>query len=92
MCIIVINGEEPIKAQVAIEEPNLHQTTGGKSKVNISLCIRKSYQRTYLEDIYSIFDQFRTVVSHIDFFLPDKPLTPKKIGEALKGPQRKFWK
>ena len=49
--IITINGEYPIKDQGAIDEPHYHQTSSGKSKVNISLCRRKSYHRTDLEDI-----------------------------------------
>ena len=52
----------------------------------------KRYQRTDLEDIHSIFDQFRPVVSHIEVRLPKKPPTPKNIGEGLKRAQRKFWK
>ena len=32
------------------------------------------------------------MVSHIEVHLPDKPPTPNKIGEGLKGPQRKFWR
>ena len=32
------------------------------------------------------------MVSHIEVSLPKKPPTPKNIGEALGGPQRKFWK
>ena len=39
---------------------------------------------TDLEDICSIFHQVRPVVSHIEFCLPKKALTPKNIGEALK--------
>ena len=44
----------------------------------------------YLEEIRSIFDQVRPEVSYLEFSLPHKPLTPNNIGEALKGPQRKF--
>ena len=32
------------------------------------------------------------MVSHLEVFLPEKPPTPRKIGEGLKGPQRKLWK
>ena len=32
------------------------------------------------------------MVSHLEVCLPEKSLTPKKIGETLKGPQRQFWK
>ena len=92
MWIIDINGEESTKSQGALDELNQHQTPCGKFKVNISLCIRKSYQRTDLEEINSIFDQVRPVVSHLEVRLPDKPLAPKKIVEAPNGPQRQFWK
>ena len=64
----------------------------GKSKIDISLCRRKSYKRTYLEEIRSRFDQVRPVVSHIEVFLPKKPPKLKNIGEDLGGPQRKFWR
>ena len=84
--IVSINGEEPITAQITLDELNHHQTPRVKSEVKIILCISKSYQRTYLEEISSIFDQFRPVVSHIEGFLPKKPPTPKIIGEVLKGP------
>ena len=56
------------------------------------LCRRKSYQRTYLEEILSIFDQVRPVVLHIEVFLPKKNITPKNICGVLKGPQRQLWK
>ena len=32
------------------------------------------------------------MVSHLEVRLPKKPPTPKNIGDALGGPQRKFWK
>ena len=60
--------------------------------IKISLFIRKSYQRTDLEEIHSRFDQFRPVVSHLEVHLPKKPPTPKNIGDALIGTQRKLWK
>ena len=44
--IISINGEESIIIQGEIDENNRHQTPRLKSKVNISLCRRKIYQRT----------------------------------------------
>ena len=39
---IALNGEEPIRDQGALDEPNYHQTPRGKSKVKISICIRNS--------------------------------------------------
>ena len=82
----------PITDRGVLDELNNHQNTWGKSKINISLCRRKSYQRTYLEDIRSIFDQFGPVVSYLEVLLPKKPPTPNNIGEGLSGPQRKLWK
>ena len=87
--IIAINGEEHITAQGVIDELNRHQTPRGKSYTKISLCIRKSYQRTDLEEIRSRFDQVRPVVSHLD---PNKPPTPNNIGEGLNVPQRQILK
>ena len=87
MWIIAINREEPITAQDLIDELNYHQTTCGKSKFNISLCRRKSYQRTDHEEICSRFDQVRPVVTHTEVCLPDKPPNPNNIGECLKGPR-----
>ena len=92
MWIISINREEPITAQGEFDELKCYQTPHGKYKINISLFRRKSYQSIDLEDIRSIFDQVRAVVSNIEVLLPEKPLTPKNIGEALKVPQRKFCK
>ena len=65
-----------------------------KSQINqpVCLCRRKSYQSTENEEIRSIFDQVRPVISHLEFCLPEKPLTPNKICESLKGPQRQLWK
>ena len=71
---------------------NFHQITRGKCNVNISLCRRKIYQRTYIEEICSRFDQVRPVVSHLEFCLPEKPPTAKNIGEVLKVPRRQLWK
>ena len=81
--------EEPIISQGALDELQYHHTPGGNSKVKISLYIRKSYQGIYLEEIRSISDQVRPVVYHLDFFLPERLLTEKKIVEALKGSQIK---
>ena len=92
MCILAINGEEPITAQGVLDQLNCHQTPWGKSNIKISLCRRNRYQRTYLEDICSIFDPVRPVVSHLELRLPNKPPTPKNIGEDLGGTQRQFWK
>ena len=55
--IISINGEDPITSQGAIDELNLHKPPHGKSKVNITVCRRQSYQIKDLEDMHSIFDQ-----------------------------------
>ena len=90
--IITINGEEPIIDQGALDELNRHQNPHGKSKVKISLCIRKSWQIKNIEYICSIFDQVLPVVSHHEFRLSEKLCTPKKIGEALKVPERKWCK
>ena len=51
-----------------------------------------SYQRTDLEEIRSIFDQVRPVVSHLKVRLPKKPPTANNIGETLGSPQRHFYK
>ena len=92
MWIIAINGGYPITDQVALDELNHYQTSKLKSKANISLCIRNSYQRTYLKYICSRFYQFRPIVSHLEVSLPKKPPTPKNIGKGPKGPHRQFWK
>ena len=92
MWIVAINGEEPITAQGVLDELNCHQTQQGKSKIKISLCIKKSYQRTDREEILSKFDQVRPVVSHIEVCLPKKPPTPKNIGEYFGGTQKQLWK
>ena len=92
MWIVAINGGEPITAQGVLDELNRHQNPRGKSNIKIILCRRKSYQRIDLEEIRSIFDQVRSVVSHFEVILPKKPPTPNNIGDALGGPQRKFWK
>ena len=92
MWIVAINGGEPITAQGVLDELNRHQNPRGESKIKISLCRRKIYQRTDLEEIRSRFDQVRPVVSHLEARLPKKPPTPKNIGDALGGPQRQLWK
>ena len=92
MWIAAINREETIKAQGVLDELNRHQTPRGKSKINISLCRRKSFQRTDIEEIRSRFDQFRPVVSNLEVCLPKKLSTPNNIGDALGGPQRQFCK
>ena len=51
MWIIAINGEEPITDKGALDELNSNQTPRGKSKIKISLCRRKSYQITDVEEI-----------------------------------------
>ena len=84
--IIDINGEEPITAQVALDELNHHKNPHGKSNVKIIICRRKSYHRTDLENICSVFDQFRPLVSHLEIPLPEKPPTPNNNGGSLKGP------
>ena len=40
--IVAINEKYPITDQGVLDEINLHQTSQGKFKINISLCIRKS--------------------------------------------------
>ena len=92
MWIIAINGEENITYQGELDELNHHQTPCGKSKINISLCKSKIYQKTDPEEIRSRFDQVRPVFSHLEFSLPKKPPTPNNIGEDLKVPHRQFWK
>ena len=49
------------------------------------------YQRIYIEETWSIFDQYRSVISHPEVRLTNKPLIKKNIGEALKVPQRQLW-
>ena len=84
--------EEPITAQGVLYEFNRHQTPREKSKSKISLCRSKGYQRTDLEGIRSIFDQFRPIFSHLEVRILEKPFTSKNIGGVLKGPQRQFWR
>ena len=47
---------------------------------------------TYLEYIWSTFDQVIPVVLHIEFSLPKKPITSNSIDEAIKGPHKQIWK
>ena len=56
------------------------------------MSISKSYHRTDIEDIPSIFDQFRHMVSNLECNLQEKLLTPKNIGEALKDPLKQLCK
>ena len=84
--IVAINGEEPIIAQGVLDELNCHQISRSKSKINIHLCIRKSYQSIDLEEIRSRFDLVRPVVSHLEIHLPKRPPTPKNICESLGVP------
>ena len=90
--IVSINGEETITTQGTLDELHHYHTQCGKCKVNISLCRSRIYQRTDVEEIGPIFDQVIPVVSHLEVRLSEKHLTPKNIGEDIKGPQRQFWK
>ena len=90
--IIDINGKDPIIYQVAIDELHHHYNQCGKCKVNISLCRRKSYEKTYIKYIWSIFDQVRPVFSHLEVSLPGKTIAAKNIDKDLKGPQIQFCK
>ena len=92
MWFIAINGEDHTTAQGVLDEQNQHQTPRVKYNIKISLCRRKRYQITGIEDICSRFDQVRPVVSHLEVCLPKKPPTPNNNGEGLKGPQRQLWK
>ena len=85
VCIIAINVKGPITVQGKIDEHNRHQNPNENFKVNIGLCRRQNDQITIVEYICYIFDQVRPVVSHLEVRLPEKPLTPKSIGEVLKG-------
>ena len=90
--IIAIKGEEPITAQGSLDKINCHKTPRVESNVNISLWKKKSYQRTYIEEICSKLDQVRPVAPNIEVCIPKKTLTPNDIGVDLKGSQRKFLK
>ena len=92
MWIIDIHVEEPITDQGVLDELNCNQNPCGKSKIKISICRRKSYQITDIDNICSIFDQVRTVSSHLEVRPPNKLPTPNNIGEGLKIPQRQLWK
>ena len=82
MWIVSINVEEAITDQGALYELNRHKTPRGKYKVKISICIRKSYHRTDIEDICSIFDQVRPVVSHLKVRIPEKIPPQRKLVEV----------
>ena len=90
--IVAINGEQPITDQGVLDELNFNQSPRGKSKIEIILFRRESYQRKNIEEIRYRFDQVRPMVSHIEVRPPNKPPTPKNSGDALGGPKRKFWK
>ena len=90
--IIYKNREEPLTSKGSLDGLQSSQNQCDKSKVKISLWQRKSYHRTDIEEIRLRFYQIRPVVSHLEVYLTDKHLTPKNIGEALKFPQRNFWK
>ena len=92
MCISDINGEDTIIDQGALDEINHHQNPSEKYKFKIIVCIRKSYQRTDIEKIHSKLHQVRPVVSHLGVLLPEKPLIPNNIGQALKGNLRQLQK
>ena len=49
---------------------------------------RRATRGQILKSNCSIFDKVRPVVSNLEVIIPEKPLTPKNIGEALKNPQR----
>ena len=74
--------KSPYQTQGELDELNRHQNSRRKSKVSISLCIRNSYHRTYLEDICSRFDQVRPVFLHLEVRLPKKPPPPNNIDEG----------
>ena len=84
--------KDPITSQSDLDEINRHQNPHGKSKVDISLFGRKSYQITYLKDIQYIFNQARPVLSHPEVCLSEKSSTPNNISEVLNFPQRYFWR
>ena len=92
MSIVAINREEPITAQVLLDELNRHQTPRNKSNIKITLCRRKSYQRTDLEEICSRFDHVKPVVSHFKVRLPKKHTTQTNNDEALGGRHKQYWK
>ena len=70
VCTIDINREECITEKGSLYELQRYQTQPIKSKVNISLLPSKIYLNTYLEELWTIFDQIRPVVSHIQVCLP----------------------
>ena len=92
MWIIPINGEDLITAQATLDEVQHYQNQRWKSEVKISICRRKSYQKTDIEEIWFISDQVRPMVLYLEVRLPEKPLTKKNIVGALKCCQRQFYK
>ena len=70
LCIVAINGEEPITSQGILDELQSHNTQRLKYKAKISIRRKKRYQKTDLEDIWSRLDQFRPVVSHFEVHIP----------------------
>ena len=57
-------GKSLSQIMATLDELNSHQNPRGKSKFNISLFIRKNYQRIDLDEICSRFDQVVPMVSH----------------------------
>ena len=77
---------EKILSQLKLNPTNLISIIilAKNPKSRLVKCRRKSYQKIDLEYIYSIFDQVRPVLSHIEFHLPKKPTTLKIIVEGSK--------
>ena len=67
---VAINGEEPIIEKGSLNEIQSYYTQYGESNININLCRRRSYQGKDLEEIWSIFDQVKSVVLHLEVSLP----------------------
>ena len=82
--IIAINGEYPITNQGALDELQHHHNKRGKSKVKISLYRSNNYQSKDIEDIRYGFDQFRPVVSHLEFYPQRNPSPPRTLANLLK--------
>ena len=87
-----INEEEPITAQGSLETINSRQNPREKSKIKITLCRRKIYHITDLEEIRSRFDKIRPVISHLKLCTPKRTTTPKNIREGFKDLQRRLWR
>ena len=92
VCIIAINGDKTVITKGLIDEIQRYHTQHSNKKLNIRLCSRNSYQCTDIEELWSIFDQIRPVVSHLEVNLPEKPKVHNKIGETIKVSQSKLWK